>query len=174
MRETTIRVAGYLLFVGERHSSTLSQLRAVLPPVAARFRRKLRDPAVLLVGQVSALVTVPESRYPGSLGQLLEDFTCTFLDSLRPRRPEGCRDWSSAVRRWRNWPRDTLWDKDAVFDVGPAEIFGVVRLCSSSFAGDVTRAIVCAREPNLMPLAVPDRSSWPRVLCLGDEGEEVP
>jgi len=167
-------VAGYLLFVGERHSSTLSQLRDVLPPVAARSRRKLRDPGLLLVGQVSALVTVPESCYPGSLGELLEGFTCTFLDSLRPRRPESCRDWHSAVRRWRNWPRDTLWDKDAVFDVGPAEILGMVRLCSSNFAGDVTRAIVCAREPNLMPLAVPDRPSWPRVLCLGDEGEKQP
>ena len=170
---------GAVVHLHSTHSVAVSCLTEidpedVLPPITARFRRKLRDPGLLLVGQVSALVTVPESCYPGSLGELLEGFTCTFLDSLRPRRPENRHDWSSAVRRWRNWPRDTLWDKDAVFDVGPAEIFGVIRLCSSSFAGDVTRAIVCVREPNLIPLVAPDLPSWPRVVYLGDEAEKVP
>lgn len=171
MSETTISVAGYLLFTGERKCWTLRELRGRLPRIGDLSPRPARRSPLILAGQVSAFLTVPGTCYPGSLGQLLEGFVCTFLDSLRPHRPEGCRAWRKAMNHWLHWPREMIWDVDEEFEVGPAEIFGVLRLLSRSFEGEVTRAVLGQREMVLESLASSkyEEGPWPRVMQLGDE-----
>jgi hypothetical protein len=179
MSETSVSVAGYLLFARERSGLTLRELRRVLPRVGKMCARNMLLPTtgagtVVLAGQVHAFVAVPGTCYPGSLGQLLEGFVCTFLDSLRPQRPEACMGWRQAMDHWLNWPREMVRNVDDEFQVGPAEIFGVLRLVSRSFEGEVTRAVLGQRELALASLAHDSQEDgpWPRVMRTGEKGGE--
>lgn len=167
MRETTVQVAGYLLFAGQQRRYTLGQVRSLLPRIGQPMEQTILEPegaaSLMVVGQVTAFVSSPGESYAGNLGGLLEGFICTFLDSLRPRRPQGCRGWSPALHKWLEWPRETWCDREGVFEVGPAELFGLVRLRCGTFDGEVTRAVTTQRQTQLTLLATPGER-WPRVL----------
>jgi len=180
MDNTNVAVAGYLLFAGQQSTCDLPQLRRILPPIngLAQFRHRPTrvSPALELAAQVSAVLVVSQSSYPGSLKQVLEGFVFTFLDSLKPRNPAAGRGWSKALRRWQDRPRDIVFDTEQMFEIGPDEMFGVVRLISTEFQGEVTRAILTQREIAPAPWAEPQVATrtWPRLATSHRERDAIP